>query len=149
MADVSNYLDIPMFGTCGCTDSKVVDQQAAIEDALSILITAQSGANLNHDVGYIEHGNCASLENLVISNDLIGFARRIVKGIEVNDDTLGLDVIDKVGPGGHFLGEAHTRSISRRRPGILISLRGSFMITGRWKVKKHYWSGVMKRSKIS
>ncbi len=114
LADVSNYLDIPMFGTCGCTDSKVVDQQAAIEDALSILITAQSGANLNHDVGYIEHGNCASLENLVISNDLIGFARRIVEGIEVNDDTLGLDVIDKVGPGGHFLGEAHTRKYFKK-----------------------------------
>ncbi|MGM0420126.1 MAG: trimethylamine methyltransferase family protein, partial [Bacillota bacterium] len=108
LADVSNYLDIPMFGTCGCTDSKVVDEQAAIEDALSILITAQSGANLNHDVGYIEHGNCASLENLVISDDLIGFARRIVEGINVNDETLGLDVIDKVGPGGHFLGEDHT-----------------------------------------
>ncbi|MFW5855682.1 MAG: trimethylamine methyltransferase family protein [Bacillota bacterium] len=108
LADVSNYLDIPMFGTCGCTDSKLVDEQAAIEDALSILITAQSGANLNHDVGYIEHGNCASLENLVISDDLIGFARRIVEGIEVNDETLGVDVIDRVGPGGHFLGDPHT-----------------------------------------
>ena len=114
LGDVSNYLDIPMFGTCGCTDSKIVDEQAAIEDALSIVTTAQSGANLNHDVGYIEHGNCASLENLVISNDLIGFARRIVEGIEVNDDTLGLDVIDKVGPGGHFLGEAHTRKYFKK-----------------------------------
>ncbi len=108
LADVSNYLDIPMFGTCGCSDSKVVDEQAAIEDALSIVMTAQSGANLNHDVGYIEHGNAASLENLVISDELIGFARRIVRGIEVNDDTLATDIIDKVGPGGHFLGEEHT-----------------------------------------
>ncbi len=108
LADVSNYLDIPMFGTCGCSDSKIVDEQAAIEDALSILITAQSGANLNHDVGYIEHGNAASLENLVISDELIGYARRIVRGIEVNDDTLATDVIDRVGPGGHFLGDEHT-----------------------------------------
>lgn len=108
LGDVSNYLDLPMFGTCGCSDSKVVDQQAAIEDAMSILATAQSGANLNHDVGYIEHGNASSLENLVISDNLIGFARRIVKGIEVNDETLAADVIDKVGPGGHFLGEEHT-----------------------------------------
>ena len=108
LADVSNYLDIPMFGTCGCSDSKVVDEQAAIEDALSILITAQSGANLNHDVGYIEHGNAASLENLVISDELIGYARRIVRGIEVNDDTLATHVIDRVGPGGNFLGDEHT-----------------------------------------
>jgi trimethylamine---corrinoid protein Co-methyltransferase len=108
LADVSNYLELPMFGTCGCSDSKIVDEQAAIEDALSIVITAQSGANLNHDVGYIEHGNTSSLENLVINNDLIGYARKIVKGIEVNEDTLAVDVIDHVGPGGHFLGEAHT-----------------------------------------
>ncbi|MDZ7672346.1 MAG: trimethylamine methyltransferase family protein [Halanaerobiales bacterium] len=108
LADISNYLDLPMFGTAGCTDSKVVDEQACIEDAISILMTAQAGANLNHDVGYIEHGNAASLENLVINNDLIGYARRIVQGIEVNDDTLAVDLIDKVGPGGHFLGEEHT-----------------------------------------
>jgi len=108
LADVSNYLDLPMFGTAGCTDSKLVDEQAAIEDALSILMTAQAGANLNHDVGYIEHGNTAALENLVINNDLIGYARRIVQGIEVNDETLAVDIIDNVGPGGHFLGEEHT-----------------------------------------
>ncbi|MCK8823725.1 trimethylamine methyltransferase family protein [Fuchsiella alkaliacetigena] len=108
LADMAHYLEIPMFGTCGCTDSKVVDEQAAIEDALSILITAQSGANLNHDVGYIEHGNASSLENLVISDDLIGMARRVVKGIEVTEETLALDVIDEVGPGGHFLAHQHT-----------------------------------------
>ena len=108
LADISNYADIPMFGTCGCTDSKIVDEQAGIELALSIVTTAQSGANLNHDVGYIEHGNCASLENLAISDDLIGFARRIVEGIDVTPEKLATDIIDKVGPGGHFLGEEHT-----------------------------------------
>ncbi len=108
LADVSNFLDLPMFGTCGCTDAKVVDEQALIEAALSIMITAQSGANLNHDVGYIEHGNCSSLEHLSICDDLIGYARKVVNGIEVNEETLALDVIDKVGPGGNFLGEDHT-----------------------------------------
>ena len=108
LADMAHFLQIPMFGTCGCTDSKVVDEQAAIEDALSILITAQSGANLNHDVGYIEHGNTGSLENLAICDDLIGIARRVVKGIEVNEETLALDVIDEIGPGGHFLAHEHT-----------------------------------------
>ena len=108
LADISNYINIPMFGTAGCTDSKLVDEQAAIEDAISIVMSALSGANLIHDVGYIEHGNTASLENLVISDELIGYARRIVRGIEVNDDTLATDIIDKVGPAGNFLGEEHT-----------------------------------------
>ncbi|RKX97389.1 MAG: trimethylamine methyltransferase [Spirochaetes bacterium] len=108
LADISNYLNLPMFGTAGCTDSKIVDEQAAIEDAISIVLSALSGANLIHDVGYIEHGNTASLENLVISDDIIGFAKRIVNGIEVNDDTLATDIIDRVGPGGNFLAEDHT-----------------------------------------
>ncbi len=108
LADISRFLDIPMFGTCGCTDSKVVDEQAAIEGAISILTTSMSGANLNHDVGYIEHGNTASLEYLTVCDELIGFARRITRGIEVNEETLALDVIDKVGHGGHYLAQEHT-----------------------------------------
>ncbi len=108
LGDVSDFLDLPMFGTCGCTDAKVVDEQALIEGAISILMTAQSGANLNHDVGYIEHGNCASLEYLTICDDLIGMARRVVDGIKVDEESLALDIVDKVGPGGHFLAEEHT-----------------------------------------
>jgi trimethylamine--corrinoid protein Co-methyltransferase len=108
LGDVSAYLDIPMFGTAGCSDSKLTDEQVAIEYAISIMMSAQSGANLIHDVGYIEHGNAASLESLVIADDLIGYARKLVGGIEVNDDTLALDVIHRVGPGGDFISDKHT-----------------------------------------
>jgi trimethylamine--corrinoid protein Co-methyltransferase len=108
LADMALYLGIPLFGTAGCTDSKLTDEQTAIEYAMSIMMSTQSGANLTHDVGYIEHGNTASLDALVVANDLIGYAKRFVKGIEVNDETLALDVIDKVGPGGNFLTEKHT-----------------------------------------
>jgi trimethylamine--corrinoid protein Co-methyltransferase len=105
---MSNYLDIPMFGTAGCTDAKLVDEQAAVENAISVMMSAQSGANLIHDVGYIEHGNTASLENLVICDELVGYARMLTRGIEVSEETLALDVIDSVGPGGNFLMEEHT-----------------------------------------
>lgn len=108
LADISNFLDLPMFGTCGCTDSKIVDEQALIEGAMSIMLTAMGGANLNHDVGYIEHGNCASLEYLSICDDMIGYARKVVSGVKVTPDTLALDVIDRVGPGGNFLADEHT-----------------------------------------
>jgi trimethylamine--corrinoid protein Co-methyltransferase len=107
-ADVAHYLGIPMFGTCGCSDSKVVDEQAGIEAALSVVLTALSGPNLNHDVGYIEYGSTSSLEFLAINNDVIGMARRLVRGIRIDEESLALDLIDKVGPGGDFLGERHT-----------------------------------------
>ncbi|MEW6082391.1 MAG: trimethylamine methyltransferase family protein [Bacillota bacterium] len=107
-ADLSHYYRKPIFSTAGCTDSKIVDEQAAIEAALSCLVAAQSGANLIHDVGYIEYGSTGSYEMLVMSDEIIGMVKRIVRGIEVNDDTLAVDVIDRVGPGGHFLSEEHT-----------------------------------------
>ncbi|ADL12580.1 trimethylamine methyltransferase family protein [Acetohalobium arabaticum] len=108
LSDIAHYLDIPMFGACGGTDSKTVDEQAAIEDALSILTSAKSGANLNHGIGSIEYGNATALENLIICDEMIGFARRSIKGIEVNDETLALDIIHEVGPGGHFITQQHT-----------------------------------------
>lgn len=108
LADMAHYLKLPMFGTAGCSDSCIPDEQAGIEAALSIAMTAMSGPNLNHDVGYVEYGSTASLDLLVIANDIIGMARRMTRGIEVNEETLALDIIDKVGPGGHFLSEDHT-----------------------------------------
>lgn len=114
LADMAHYLLLPMFGTCGCSDSKTVDAQAGIEATISILLTAQSGPNLNHDVGYIEYGSTASLEMLVMCNDIIGMARRIARGIEVNPETLAVDVIDQVGPGGHFLRTEHTRKYFKK-----------------------------------
>ncbi|UMZ73830.1 trimethylamine methyltransferase family protein [Natranaerofaba carboxydovora] len=108
MADLGHYMEIPIFGTAGCTDSKLLDEQAAIESALSIGMAATMGANLVHDVGYSEYGNTGSLYQCVLGDEVVGMVGRIMEGIEVSDETLALDVIDKVGPGGHFLGESHT-----------------------------------------
>ena len=58
--------NIPLWGTAGCTDSKAVDQQAALESTASIMMSALSGANMVHDVGYLEGGNCSSLALLVV-----------------------------------------------------------------------------------
>ncbi len=108
IAEVARYMKVPVFGTAGCTDSHILDGQAAAEAALSILTAAQAGANLVHDVGYTGVGSCGSLEQLVMSDEIIGMVRRIMRGIEVNDETLAVDVVNKVGPGGHFLEEKHT-----------------------------------------
>ncbi|KLU62707.1 trimethylamine methyltransferase (MTTB) [Peptococcaceae bacterium CEB3] len=98
--DVAHYLGLLNFCTAGCSDSNVLDQQAAAEAMFSILVTGQSGANLIHDVGYLEYGSTGSLEMLVMSNELIGMAKRFVRGIRVNKETLATQVVDQVGPGG-------------------------------------------------
>lgn len=108
MTNMAQYYKIPMFSTAGCSDSKCVDQQAGIDIATNCLMAALSGGNIVHDVGYMESGISTSLLQLVIADEVIGQVRQIVKGIEVNKNTLAVDVIEKVGPGGHFMAEEHT-----------------------------------------
>jgi len=106
--DIAHYLKLPIFCTAGCSDSNAFDQQAGIEAMFSILVTAMSGGNLIHDVGYIEYGSTASLDMLVMGDEIISMVKRFIRGIEVDDDTLAVETIANVGPGGHFLGEPHT-----------------------------------------
>jgi trimethylamine--corrinoid protein Co-methyltransferase len=61
-----------------------------------------------HDVGYIESGLTSSMEMMVASNEIIDMVKRILRGIPVTDETKALDVLDSVGPGGHFLDHDHT-----------------------------------------
>lgn len=109
MTDVAKWLRLPMFSTAGCSDAKALDQQAAIESAMSVTVAALSGANLIHDVGYLESGLLGSFDMLVMSNEVIGMAKRILAGVTVTPETLAVDVIEQVGPGGHYLTQHHTR----------------------------------------
>lgn len=108
-AELAHHLyHLPVWGFAGCSDAKLPDMQAGIESALWILWTALSGANLVHDVGYVESGMTLSYEMMVVGDELIGFARRLLAGIHFSPEQLALDVIDAVGPGGDFLSTDHT-----------------------------------------
>ncbi|MBD3305759.1 trimethylamine methyltransferase [candidate division KSB3 bacterium] len=108
IAEVAHHMKMPVFGTAGCTDSHTLDAQAAAEAAMSILIAAEAGANLVHDCGYTAFGSAGSVFQLVMADEIIGMVKRIMQGIEMNDDTLALDVIDNAGPGGEFITSKHT-----------------------------------------
>jgi len=99
---------LPVWGFAGCSDSNAADMQAGIDSTMWILWTALSGANLVHDVGYIESGMTCSYEMIVVGDEVIGFARRLLGGFEISPETLALDVIDEVGPGGEYVSTDHT-----------------------------------------
>lgn len=107
-ADLAHYYDLPVWALAGATDAKALDAQAGAEAAIQILMGELSGAQLIHDMGYLDSGLCSSAESIVLADELASMARYISRGIEVNDETLALDVIDQVGPSGEFLTHDHT-----------------------------------------
>lgn len=108
MADLAHFYRLPAWGQAGITDAKVLDLQGAVESTSSCLMAALSGANLVHDIGYLESGLTSSFESILLADEIIGLTRRILKGIDVTQESLAVEVIDHVGPGGSFLPEQHT-----------------------------------------
>ena len=106
--DLGRYYDLPVWGTAGATDSKVVDAQAGLEAAVSIMAAFLSRCNLVHDVGYIEYGTTSSMEMLVIADEIIREVRYIMGGVEVSERTLARQAIHRAKPGGGFLADDHT-----------------------------------------
>ena len=107
-AEVAQSFGLPTWGLAGATDSKTLDAQAGIESAFHILAQGLAGLNLIHDVGYLDGGMVCSAEMLVMGNEVIGMAKHLIIGVRVDAETLARDVIEKVGPGGHYLQEKHT-----------------------------------------
>ncbi|OGV95911.1 hypothetical protein A2W24_01100 [Microgenomates group bacterium RBG_16_45_19] len=108
ITEMCRFYGVPSYGTAGCTNSKVVDPQAAVEATNSLLTSAYAGSNMIHDVGLLDTGMTVSLEAFVLGDEIIKLVRRIMGGLEVNEETLAYDLIAEVGPGGHFLDKPHT-----------------------------------------
>jgi len=76
---------------------------------MSSLLVAMSGANYIHDIaGLMETDLTVSYEKLVMDNEILGMCQRVLRGIEVDDETLATDLIIEKGPGKDFLTEEHT-----------------------------------------
>ncbi len=110
LVELGHRYDLPIFGLTGCSDSKLPDEQAAAEAAFSIMLETLAGAQMAHDVGYLEGGMCNSIEQIVICEELIGYTKHFMRPLEINDDTLALDLINEIGPDGNYLSSDHTRA---------------------------------------
>jgi trimethylamine--corrinoid protein Co-methyltransferase len=108
MAQMAQRYRLPYFGTAGCSDAKFPDPQAAAEAAFSCLSSALSGANLVHDCGWLDHGCVASPAYMVLVHEILDMLSHYMRGLPVNDETLAVDLIDRVGPGKQYLQEEHT-----------------------------------------
>ncbi len=112
-AQIAQHLGLPLYNSSGISDSKVPDAQAGAEKGLSGLAAALAGANyIHHSAGFLESLLTVAYEQYVIDNDINGVVMRMLRGIEVSDESLSLDVIDQVCKGpGHFLGHGQTLAL--------------------------------------
>jgi trimethylamine--corrinoid protein Co-methyltransferase len=109
ITQLAHFYRMPIYNSAGMTEAKIPDIQAGIEKTQSVIQVALAGANfIHHAAGMLEDMSTIAYEQFVIDNEVLGMAMRAVRGIEINDDTLALDAIDRVGPGGHYLMDDHT-----------------------------------------
>ncbi|MBX2868066.1 MAG: trimethylamine methyltransferase family protein [Acidiferrobacterales bacterium] len=114
-AQLLRQLELPSTVSAGMTDSKQQDAQAGYEKGYSIALAAQAGADMiNLSVGMLGSIMVASPESLVIDNDMCGAILRSVRGIDVNEALLDVDLVERVVSGdGHYLGEAQTLALMK------------------------------------
>ena len=105
---MGKYYNLPVFGLGGSTDSKALDHQCGMEATVSLMTALLHGANIVHDVGFMDAGLQGSLQLQVMCNDTIGFLRAMTAGVVVDDETLALDVVEELGPTGSYLSHEHT-----------------------------------------
>ena len=107
--DVIRWYGLPSWHYAGHSDSKLLDEQWALELGISTIMGALSRATLLHDVGYLESGLQSALEGLVLGDEVVGYARALLGDVPVTDETLAVAEVEAVGPGGTHLGTKMTR----------------------------------------
>ncbi len=120
---LGHRLGLPVRTGGALTDAHVADAQAGAESALSLDAALRAGADfVLHAAGILSSFNCFSTAKLVLDDELLGALRRARRPMVVDSDTLALDVVAAVGPGGSLLGHAHTRRHARdAAPGGLMN----------------------------
>jgi trimethylamine--corrinoid protein Co-methyltransferase len=132
-SQMAHYFGFPSLVGGFVTTSKEPDEQAAYEKFSSAVTPILAGADMIAGIGLLEDCRTIWLEQLVIDSEMSRIIGRMAQGIEVNDDTLAIDVIDKVGIGKDFLGQRHTMEHFRTEHFIpIVTDRSSY---DTWKAK--------------
>lgn len=108
-ADLAAYYGLPSFGYAGCSDSPLLDEQWTLEAGMGLLAAAASGVTLVHDLGYVASGTASSYEAVVLMDELTAYVKSYLDGVTIDEETLAVDEIAAVGPGGTHLARKYTR----------------------------------------
>ncbi|TVS01087.1 MAG: trimethylamine methyltransferase, partial [Rhodobacteraceae bacterium] len=108
---LARRLGLPYRSGGAFNGSKLPDAQAAYETANSLNMALLAGVNfMLHSCGWLEGGLVASVEKFVMDADQLGALHQLAKGVDMSENGQAMDAIREVGPGGHYLGCAHTQA---------------------------------------
>ncbi len=108
MIQMARSYGLPVYVNVGLTDAKVPDAQAGIEKATSLLLGVLAGADTFGHCGICGTDHAGSLLWLFLDHEIMNYVKRINRGFDVDRETLAVDVIQRIGPGGNFLSDPHT-----------------------------------------
>jgi len=114
MTQMGRHYGLPVYINVGLTDSKIPDAQAGMEAGITLICGVLAGADIFGHLGICGVDQASSLVMLIMQHELLGYVERIMRGIGVSDEALGLDVIRSVGHDGTFLDQMHTVRHFRR-----------------------------------
>ena len=106
---LAHHYGLPMAMGTMATGAKEPDWQAAVDDSFSTFASVMSCADMMNGAGLLNGSKILSYPHMVMETEIYGIVKRLAAGIEVDDETLALDLIKSVGPGGTYLAEKHTR----------------------------------------
>ena len=107
---LARRLGLPFRSGGGLCGSKLPDAQAAYETSNTLNAALMGGVNfMLHSCGWLEGGLVSSFEKFVMDADQLGVLHHLARGVQIDENSQALDAIREVGPGGHYLGCAHTQ----------------------------------------
>ncbi len=113
-AQLAQFHRVPIYCSGGMTDAKLPDIQAGYEKMSTFLLAAMAGANyIHHAIGMVTNMSAVSPEQAVIDDEIVGVGLRVLRGVTVTEDTMAVPAIQRVGPAGHYLMDAHTMQFMR------------------------------------
>lgn len=114
-AQLARYYGVPSRSGGGLNDSKIVDAQAGYESMMTLMAASVTGINfVLHTAGILQYFMAMSYEKFIMDDEMAGMLLQYTKGYTFDEDGLAFDTIAKVGPGGHYLTQKHTRKNHKR-----------------------------------
>jgi len=114
LTQIAKSYGLPVYINVGLSDSKIPDAQAGIEAGITLAAGAAAGADIFGHLGICGVDQATSLTMLVMQHEVIGYVERLMRGVDVTAETIALDVIEQLGPGGNYLAEDHTAAHFRQ-----------------------------------